>query len=279
MFLVVTALRLRDTAGADAPNRLRIPSRTAFLVAVAALVAVVAGVTLTGVLLGDSKLLLGDVANWVQGRAGRTVSFVLDARVPRVLAALCAGASLAVAGTLVQAVPATPRGARGTGRPRRSRAGRRPARDHRARRRVVGHRGCRVRRRRAGPSSRARRAGRLPAEPAVLAGIGTAAGSTALISLFIALTDPFSATKALTWPSGSTYGRTMMDVLPVALVLALGLVVAVARRTELDLVSLDEDTPRAGLPGRERPPRRDRRRLGRHHRLSGCRSRCSAWPP
>jgi iron complex transport system permease protein len=43
----------------------------------------------------------------------------------------------------------------------------------------------------------------------------------------------------------------MTDVLPVALVLALGLAVAFARRTELDLVSLDEDTPRLlglGLP-------------------------------
>ncbi|CAL9289541.1 Petrobactin import system permease protein FpuB [Streptomyces sp. enrichment culture] len=74
----------------------------------AALVAVVVAVTLAGVLLGDSKLLLGDVANWVQGRAGRTVSFVLDTRVPRVLAALCAGASLALTGTLVQAVTRNP---------------------------------------------------------------------------------------------------------------------------------------------------------------------------
>ena len=78
----------------------------------------------------------------------------------------------------------------------------------------------------------------------VLVGIGVAAGTTALISLLIVLTDPFNATKALTWLSGSTYGRTMPDVLPVALVLMLGLVVAVAGRTDLDLVSLDEDTPR-----------------------------------
>jgi iron complex transport system permease protein len=36
----------------------------------------------------------------------------------------------------------------------------------------------------------------------------------------------------------------MPDVLPLALVLAVGVVAAFARRTELDLVSLDEDTPR-----------------------------------
>lgn len=82
VFLVVTALRLRDTAGADAPDRLRISSRRAFLVTVAALVAAVVGVALAGILLGDSKLLLGDVANWVHGRAGQTVSFVLDTRGP-----------------------------------------------------------------------------------------------------------------------------------------------------------------------------------------------------
>ncbi len=66
--------------------------------------------------------------------------------------------------------------------------------------------------------------------------------------------DPFNAVKTLTWLSGSTYGRTTADVLPVAL--ALGLAVTVARRTELDLVSLDEDTPR--LPGLGLP----RARLG-----------------
>lgn len=59
------------------------------------------------------------------------------------------------------------------------------------------------------------------------------------------LTDaPFFDAMALDGRRGSTYGRTMPDVLPVALVLALGLAVAVARRTELDLVSPDGGTPR-----------------------------------
>ncbi|NDZ88131.1 iron chelate uptake ABC transporter family permease subunit, partial [Streptomyces sp. SID10115] len=78
----------------------------------------------------------------------------------------------------------------------------------------------------------------------VLVGFGVATGATAVISMLIILTDPFNATKALTWLGGSTYGRTLPDVVPLALVLAAGLTVAVARRTELDLVSLDEDTPR-----------------------------------
>ncbi|MFF9060401.1 iron ABC transporter permease [Streptomyces sp. NPDC014882] len=258
VFLVVTALRLRDTAEAGPPDRLRTPGRTAFLVTVAALVAAVAGVTVAGVLLGDTGLLFGDVVNWAQGRAGRTVSFVLDTRVPRVLAALCAGAALALAGTLVQAVTRNPLAEPG----------------------VLGVSGgaalgavllvTTVPAAGSWALAGAAFAGAATASVVVfglaarggyrqnrlvLVGVGVAAATTALISLLIVLTDPFNATKALTWLSGSTYGRTMPDVLPVALVLALGVVVAVARRTELDLVSLDGDTPRLlGLrPSRVRP--------------------------
>ncbi|TQJ57710.1 iron ABC transporter permease [Streptomyces sp. SLBN-115] len=247
VFLVVMALRLRDTAGADAPDRLRIPSRAAFLTTLAVLVVVVVGVTIAGVLLGDSKLLLGDVANWVQGRAGRAVSFVLDTRVPRVLAALCAGAALALAGTLVQAVTRNPLAEPGvlgvsggaalgavllvTTVPVAGTWGVAGAAFAGAAVTSVVVFGLAAR-------------GGYQQNRLVLVGIGTAAGTTALISLLIVLTDPFDATKALTWLSGSTYGRTMPDVLPVALVLTLGLVIAVARRGELDLVSLDADTPR-----------------------------------
>lgn len=108
VFLIVMATRLKDTAAAAAPDRLRIRSRTVFVTTTVVLVAVLVGVTIAAVLLGDSKLLLGDVVNWAQGRAGRAVSFVLDTRVPRVLAALLAGAALALAGTLVQAVTRNP---------------------------------------------------------------------------------------------------------------------------------------------------------------------------
>ncbi|WP_318217079.1 iron ABC transporter permease [Streptomyces sp. SCL15-6] len=257
VFLVVMALRLRDTGGTGAPDRLRVPSRAVFLATVAVLVAVLVGLVVAAVLVGDSKLLLGDVVNWARGNAGRTVSFVLDTRVPRVLAALCAGAALALSGTLVQAVTRNPLaepsvlGVSGgaalgavllvTTAP------------------VAG--GWAV----AGAAFAGAGAtavvvfglaarGGFQQNRLLLVGIGVAAATTALISLLIVLTDPFNATKALTWLSGSTYGRGMPDVLPVALVLAVGTVVAVARRTELDLLSLDEDTPRLlGLslgPGR-----------------------------
>ena len=246
VFLIAMALRVRDTTTATGPERLRIPTRAVFLTTVTALVAVLVAVTVAGVLLGDTKLLLGDVANWTQGRAAQSVSFVLDTRVPRVLAALLAGAALALSGTLVQAVTRNPLAEPGTlgvlgGAAlgavllvtTASAAG------------SWGIAGAAF----AGAALTAVLVFGLAARGGfghnrlVLVGIGVSAVTTALISLLIVLTDPFNATKALTWLSGSTYGRTLPDTLPVAGALVLGLAVAVGRRTELDLVSLDDDTP------------------------------------
>lgn len=247
LFLIVMAARVRDSAGAASADRLRIRSRSVFLSTTAVLVAVLVGVTIAAVLLGDSKLLLGDVLNWAQGRAGRTVGFVLDTRVPRVLAALCAGAALALAGTFAQAVTRNPLaepailGVSGgaalgavllvttvTTAGSWSVAG--AAFAGTAASSVVVF----------GLAAR----GGFQQNRLVLVGFGVATGSAALISLLIVLTDPFNATKALTWLSGSTYGRNLVDVVPPAAVLAVAAVFAFSRRTELDLVSLDEDTPR-----------------------------------
>ncbi|MER6802151.1 iron ABC transporter permease [Streptomyces fimbriatus] len=247
VFLVVMAARLRDTAGAAAPDKLRIRSRRVFFTTLTVLVLVLVGTVIAAVLLGDSKLLLGDVVNWAQGRAGRTVSFVLDTRTPRVFAALLAGAALALAGTLVQAVTRNPLaepsvlGVSGGG--------------------ALGAVILVTTVPLAGAWSVAGAAfagsavtavvvfglaarGGFQQNRLVLVGIGVATATTALISLLIVLTDPFNATKALTWLSGSTYGRTLPDVLPLAAVLAAGIAVAAVRHRELDLVSLDEDTPR-----------------------------------
>ncbi len=78
----------------------------------------------------------------------------------------------------------------------------------------------------------------------VLVGIGVASGTTALISLLIVLTDPFNATKALTWLSGSTYGRGLPDVLPLAAVLAAGCGGGGGTAPGPGPGLLDEDTPR-----------------------------------
>ncbi|MER6104599.1 iron ABC transporter permease [Streptomyces sp. NPDC001832] len=247
VFLIVMATRVRDTAEAPAADRLRIRSRTVFLTTTAVLAVLVVGVTIAAVLLGDAKLLLGDVANWAQGRAGQTITFVLDTRVPRVLAALLAGAALALAGTLVQAVTRNPLAEPGI-----------LGVSHGA---ALGAVLLVTTVPQAGSWSVAGAAfagaavsavlvfglaarGGFRQNRLVLVGFGVATGAGALISLLIILTDPFNATKALTWLSGSTYGRTLPDVVPLAVALAVGVAVAIARHTELDLVSLDEDTPR-----------------------------------
>ncbi|MFZ3554318.1 iron ABC transporter permease [Streptomyces sp. BH055] len=247
VFLVVMALRLRDGEAAAPPDRMRIPSRRVFAVTVVALAAVLVGTAVAGVLLGDSTLLLGDVANWAGGQAGQAITFVLDTRVPRVLAALCAGAALALSGTLVQSVTRNPLAEPGVlgvsggaalgavllvttvpGAGSWSIAG-------------AAFAGAAVTS--AVVFGLAAKGG-FQQSRLVLIGVGTASGTAALISLLIVLTDRFSATKALVWLSGSTYGRGFSDVLPVAGVLVVGAVIAVARRRELDLVSLDADTPR-----------------------------------
>ncbi|KNE84235.1 MULTISPECIES: iron ABC transporter permease [Streptomyces] len=246
VFLIVMATRLRDTSG-PAADPVRIRSRAAFLTTTAVLAVLLAGVVVAAVLLGDAKLLLGDVTNWALGRAGQTTGFVLDTRVPRVLAALLAGGALALSGTLVQAVTRNPLAEPGilgvshgaalgavllvTTVPAAGAWSVAGAAFAGAAVSAVVVFGLAAR-------------GGFRQNRLVLVGFGVATGTGALISLLIVLTDPFNATKALTWLSGSTYGRTLPDVVPLAAALAAGLAVAAARRTELDLVSLDEDTPR-----------------------------------
>ncbi|TDN43838.1 iron complex transport system permease protein [Curtobacterium flaccumfaciens] len=257
VFLVVLAVRARD-AGQTTPLEVhRIPGRTTVAVTVVVLVAVLVGVVIASVLLGDAKLLLGDVTNWLTGRANQAISFILDTRVPRVSAALLAGAALALAGTLVQGVTRNPLADPGVlgvssgaglgavlvvtlvpAATSWSVAGAAFVGAAVAALVVFGF---------------AARGG-FRQNRLVLVGVGVSAGLTALISLLIVVTDPFNANKALTWLSGSTYGRTWQDSLPVAIVLAVSLVLVTTRTRELDLVSLDEDTPRLlGVPlGRTR---------------------------
>jgi iron complex transport system permease protein len=209
------------------------------------------------VLLGDARLLLGDVWNGITGNAGTVVSFVLDTRLPRVAAALLAGAALALAGTIVQAVSRNPLAEPG----------------------ILGVTGG------AGVGAvavltvvplasfwlvggvallgaalaaalvfglAARRG--LEQNRLVLIGIGVSSGATALTSLLIVLTDPFNGAKALVWLSGSTYGRTFPQVLPVLVVLLVAVPLLAVAHRRLDLVGLDPDTPRLlGVPlGRTR---------------------------
>lgn len=247
VFLVVMALRMRDTGQTTPLEVSRIPGRLAVALTVAALAAALVGVVVASVLLGDAKLLLGDVSNWLTGRANQAIAFILDTRVPRVAAAFLAGAALALAGTLVQGVTRNPLADPGvlgvssgaglgavlvvTAVPAASTWGVAGAAFVGAALAALVVFGLAAR-------------GGFRQNRLVLVGVGVSAGLTALISLLIVVTDPFNANKALTWLSGSTYGRTWQDSLPVVVVLVAALVLVVPAHRELDLVSLDEDSPR-----------------------------------
>lgn len=75
---------------------------------------------------------------------------------------------------------------------------------------------------------------------------GTAAGSrlSSVTTFLLLRADPYNTPRIFTWLSGTTYGRTFPDVLPVAVALALALPVLLAMRGRLDLLAVDEDTPR-----------------------------------
>ena len=245
--LVVLAFRARDRAAAAPTERHPVVGRVRATAVVVVLVAVLVGLVLASVLLGDAKLLLGDVANWAAGRSGRVVSYVLDTRVPRVVAAVLAGAALALAGTLVQAVTRNPlaepgivgvTGGAGLGAvllvttvPLATGWGIAAAATAGAALASLLVFGLAAR-------------GGFAQNRLVLIGIGTSTAATAGVSLLIVLTDPFNGAKALTWLSGSTYGRDLTDSLPVLVALVVGTAVAVGARRRLDLVALDDDTPR-----------------------------------
>ncbi|BCJ34236.1 hypothetical protein Athai_17390 [Actinocatenispora thailandica] len=107
-FLVALAIRSTDTGQAAQLPAGRLAGRRRTATVLIVLVAALCATLVAALLLGDAKLLSGDVLNWATGRAGRVVSFILDTRAPRVAAAVLAGAALALAGTVVQAVTRNP---------------------------------------------------------------------------------------------------------------------------------------------------------------------------
>ncbi|MFI2562937.1 iron ABC transporter permease [Paenarthrobacter sp. NPDC018779] len=248
VFLVVLALRMTDaglSAAGDALARLR--SHRFYWGVLVALLVLLAGLLVAGALLGDAKLLLGDLANWMTGQSGNRVNAILGTRMPRVLAAVLAGAALALAGALIQAV----------------------SRNSLAEPGILGVSGGGGLAAIAvittvplagawvvtgsallgaalsaalvfGLSFR----GGLQQNRLVLIGIGVSAGLAAIITVLLVSTDPFNQTKALTWLSGSTYGRNFASVLPPLLALVMAVPVLAALRRDLDLIAVDDDSPR-----------------------------------
>jgi iron complex transport system permease protein len=89
----------------------------------------------------------------------------------------------------------------------------------------------------------------LDADRLLLIGIGTWYGSVALTTFLLLRSNPWDTPRIYTWLSGTTYGRSFEQVVPVAIALAVALPLAWVVRRELDLLALDEDTPRlAGVP-------------------------------
>jgi iron complex transport system permease protein len=221
-FLVVLACRYRSpgpTRPAPVARSSRLRSDRGFVVVTVAAVALTGATAVGALLLGDASLLTGDLVNWAAGRSGPIVTFVLDARVPRVLAALVAGAALAVAGAIIQAGCRNPLAEPGilgvtsgaglgailvlTLVPT---AGTWSIT-------VAALSGAAV----ASVVVVVAVRGELESDRLVLIGVGVAAAADAMITVVIVLTDPWSVAKALTWLSGSTYGRTLPLVVPVTL--------------------------------------------------------------
>jgi ferric hydroxamate transport system permease protein len=220
--------------------------RTTALITAAAAV-LVGGAALAGMLLGDTWVLTGDLANWVQGRTGQGLTFVLDQRYPRVAAAILAGAALAAAGTAVQAVCRNPlaepgllgiTGGAGVGAI--------------ALLTFVPGAGIWTLTIVAGASALLTFAivyglawrGGLNSDRLVLIGIGMWIGGTALTTFLIVAFDPWNIAKALTWLSGSTYATGAAQLIPVAVLLVVLVPLLLLGHRALDLLALDDDTPR-----------------------------------
>lgn len=250
--MIILARRSRDAGPARQPAaaRVGVGSRLRFLVVLAVVGVAAVGVVVLGLLGGDTWLKAGDVSLWARGEAAPLIRFALDERAPRVAAAVLAGAALALAGALVQATCRNPlaepgilgiTGGAGVGA-------------------VVVVTGAGVTQAASntailvgatvgallsfamvyGLSWR----GGLNADRLLLIGIGTWYGSAALTTFLLVRSNPWDTPRIYTWMSGTTYGRTFEQVLPVAIVLVLALPLAWLVRRELDLLALDEDTPR-----------------------------------
>ncbi len=250
--LVLMARRLRDAGPTRRPPMIRFGVRSSrrFVVVLVAGIAVLSAVVIGGLLAGSTWLLTGDIVLWLRNQAPPLVSFALDERAPRVIAAVVAGAALALAGTVTQAVSRNPlaepgllgiTGGAGLGAVL-----------------VVTSAAASTFGMLVAAVTGALLAfglvyllawrGGLSADRFILIGIGVWYGTVALTTFVLLRSNPWDTPKIYTWLSGTTYGRIWEQVVPLAIVLAVALPFVFAQRRELDIVAMDEDTPRlAGI--------------------------------
>ncbi|WP_334151430.1 iron ABC transporter permease [Microbacterium sp.] len=253
--IVVLALRMRDAGAARAVRTARSALRTRRRFLVVALIAVVllAVTIVISLLSGSLWLRTGDLALWLQQGAPDLVTRALDERAPRIAAAVLAGAALALAGVAVQGTVRNPlaepgllgitagaglgavivvtTGLGGGGRPI-----------------LIAMAIAAGLLTFALITLLAWRGGLLP-DRFVLVGIGCGYAISAVTTFLLLRSDPWETPRILTWLSGTTYGRSLPDVLPVAVVLLLAIPTLWGMRRQLDLLAIDEDTPRIlGVP-------------------------------
>lgn len=248
LVIVLLARRLRDSGPTRQPPQARIGRRgRARVLAVTVLAAaLLLAVAVTGLLGGSLWLRTGDLVLWVQGEAPDLVARALGERLPRTAAAVLAGAALALAGTVVQSTvrnPLAEPGLLGITAGAGLGAALVVTTLGGGRALMVG---CAVA---CGLATFAltallARRGGLHPERFVLVGIGMGYGLAALTTFVLLRANPFDTPALLVWLSGSTYGRTLADVLPVLAALVLLTPALLAMHRELDLLALDEDTPR-----------------------------------
>lgn len=247
--LVVVAHRMRASSAPHPAGEAAQPGWTRrhphTVLTLAAILAAVLGVL--ALLAGDGWLLLGDLANWVQGVASGRISFMFEARLPRVTAAVLAGACLALAGSLTQSATRNPLAdpgilgvSAGAGAGALSMLVLAPG---------TGYAGIAL-----GALAGAFAAGALVFalaarggfEPTrlVLTGVGVSAAASALTAVLVVQSDPWNQSKAITWLGGSTYGAALPRLGWVATVLIVGALASAVLVPRLDLLQLDADTPR-----------------------------------
>lgn len=247
--IVVLALRLRDTGQLHRPPhaRLAVRSRRAFVLVVCAVTALLAVAVLVSVLAGSLWLRTGDLALWLRGAAPDLIGQALDDRVPRTTAAVLAGAALGLAGCVVQGAVRNPlaepgvlgiTAGAGLGAASVATSGLSGSRPLLVAAAVA-----------TGLVTFALiallswRGGFLP-DRFVLVGIGFGYGLNSVTTFLLLRADPWDTPRIFTWLSGTTYGRTFSDAVPVAVALAAALPVLLVLRGRLDLLAVDEDTPR-----------------------------------
>ena len=249
--LVLLARRLRDAGPTRQPPAAGVGlcSRGRFVAVFAACAALAVGTLLLGLLAGHTWLRTGDIGLWLTGQGPPLVRFALDERAPRVVAAMLAGGAIALAGTLTQATcrnPLAEPGLLGI----TAGAGLGAV--------IVVTSGATE-----GASNEviltAAMIGALAAfalvygltwrgglntDRLVLVGIGVWYGATALTTLLLVRSNPWDTPRIYTWLSGTTYGRTWPQIVPVTVALTVAIPLAFAVRRELDLLAQDDDTPR-----------------------------------